>query len=43
MFIVLIWSAIVSQLVSTTLVRDNCIKKDECRIEVKKVGYEIVK
>lgn len=41
MFILFLWTTIVTSLTTTTYVRDSCIKKNECEIVVKEIGYDI--
>ncbi len=40
MFVLILWSALVSQLVSTTSVYQKC-KASDCVVKVKDVGYKI--
>lgn len=40
MFVLILWSALVSQLVSTTNVYQKC-KTKECIVKVQDVGYKI--
>lgn len=40
MFVLILWSALVSQLVSTTKIYQKCKTKD-CVVKVQDVGYKI--
>lgn len=42
MFIaVIIWASIVTNLATTTKIRNDCMKENKCEIEVKEIGYRI--
>lgn len=43
MFIVILWSAIVTSLVTVTAVREDCIKEKKCTIVPQEVGVSIEK
>jgi hypothetical protein len=40
MIVLVLWSALVSQLVSTTVTREKC-KEVKCEVKIQEIGYKI--